>query len=185
MKTLYTPRLILRDFVITDVNDFFEYASVPGVGENAGWGHHKSIDTSYKVLNNFIASGTNYAIVYKENNKVIGSLGITNKLDISIYENSNQKEIGYVLSKDYWGQGLMVEAVKRVMAHLFDDLNIYAISLNHFDFNNQSKRVIEKCGFKFIKEEVLDIFQLKKKFISLVYRITQEDYNIMMGRYHV
>ena len=39
---LETERLILRAWEITDLDNFFEYASVNGVGEKAGWEHHKS-----------------------------------------------------------------------------------------------------------------------------------------------
>ena len=94
MKTLKTKRLILRDFLSTDLNDFYEYASVVGVGELAGWLPHQNLEQSKNILENFIAAGNEYAIVYKKNKKVIGSLGIYKKLDVTVYENSNQKEIG-------------------------------------------------------------------------------------------
>lgn len=41
---LETERLILRPWRQEDLNDFFEYASVDGVGQLAGWNPHKSID---------------------------------------------------------------------------------------------------------------------------------------------
>ena len=43
-----TERLILRPWQEADLDDFYAYASVPGVGEMAGWAHHQSIDTLYK-----------------------------------------------------------------------------------------------------------------------------------------
>ena len=51
---LETDRLILRAWEITDLDDFFEYASVEGVGEKAGWEHHKSKDKSLEILKMFI-----------------------------------------------------------------------------------------------------------------------------------
>ena len=51
---LETDRLILRAWEITDLDDFFEYASVKGVGEKAGWEHHKSKDKSLEILKMFI-----------------------------------------------------------------------------------------------------------------------------------
>lgn len=179
MKKLETKRLILRDFLMNDLNDFFEYASIPGVGEDAGWRHHQNIETTQEILKNFIASKNEYAIVYKENNKVIGSLGVYNKLDISIYENSNQKEIGYVLSKNYWSRGLMTEALRKVLRYLFNDLNVYAIWCSHFDFNYRSKRVIEKCGFRYMREEITDVINLKTKYISYVYCLMKKHYDLM------
>ena len=58
------------------------------------------------------------------------------------------REIGYALSKDYWGQGLMPEAVKAVIDFLFNDLNLDFLICGYYNFNSQSKRVQEKCGFK-------------------------------------
>lgn len=179
MKQLETKRLILRDFCMEDLDDFYEYASMPGVGEDAGWKHHEDIAISKEVLKNFIASKNEYAIVYKENSKVIGSLGVYNKLDITIYENSNQKEIGYVLSKNYWGRGLMTEAVKSVLKYLFNELKVYAIWCSHFDFNYRSQRVIEKCGFKFIREEITDVINLKTKYKSYVYCLQKKQYEML------
>ena len=51
---LETERLILRAWEITDLDNFFEYASVNGVGEKAGWEHHKSKDESLEILKMFI-----------------------------------------------------------------------------------------------------------------------------------
>jgi len=73
---LETDRLILRAWEITDLDDFFEYASVEGVGEKAGWEHHKSKDKSLAILKMFIEEKKVFAIVLKENQKVIGSIGI-------------------------------------------------------------------------------------------------------------
>lgn len=50
-----TDRLLLRAWKETDIHDFFEYASVDGVGEMAGWKHHNTIEESQRVLNDFIS----------------------------------------------------------------------------------------------------------------------------------
>ena len=58
------------------------------------------------------------------------------------------REIGYVLSKDYWGKGLMPEAVKAVIDYLFNVINLDFLTCGYYEFNSQSKKVQEKCGFK-------------------------------------
>ena len=68
-KTLETKRLLLRPFKQSDLNDFYEYASVNGVGEMAGWCHHENIEKTQEILNLFINEDKVFAIVYKENNK--------------------------------------------------------------------------------------------------------------------
>ena len=41
-----TDRLLLRSFKPSDLDDFYEYASVEGVGEMAGWKHHENKEIS-------------------------------------------------------------------------------------------------------------------------------------------
>jgi len=46
---LNTDRLVLRAFKQSDLDDFYEYASVEGVGEMAGWPHHESKDKTQYI----------------------------------------------------------------------------------------------------------------------------------------
>ena len=154
-----TERLILRPFIQTDLDDFYEYASIEGVGEMAGWKHHQSKEESQQILNRFIENDKTFAIVLKSNNKVIGSLGIEEYgMEDKLTEFSNYigREIGYVLSKSYWGIGIMPEAVKAVIDYLFKVLNFDFLTCGYYDFNKQSKRVQEKCGFKPYRKLVID-----------------------------
>lgn len=147
---LQTERLVLRPFTFDDLQDFFNYASVDGVGEMAGWAHHQDIETSKRILSNFIAEDKTFAIVLKKTNKVIGSIGIEKyglEEKLTEFDGYQGREIGYVLAKEHWGKGLMPEAVKAVINHLFNVANLDFLTCGYFDFNTQSKRVQEKCGF--------------------------------------
>ena len=154
-----TERLILRPFKQSDLYDFNEYASVSGVGEMAGWKHHETIEKTQEILDMFIKEDKTFAIVFKKNNKVIGSLGVEKyglEDKLTEFNGYYGREIGYVLSKDYWGKGIMPEAVGAVIEHLFNDLNLDFLTCGYYDFNNQSKRVQEKCGFKPYRKLVMD-----------------------------
>jgi ribosomal-protein-alanine N-acetyltransferase len=168
---LETDRLILRAWQETDINDFYEYASVEGVGEMAGWKHHDSIDVSEKILQSFIAEKNVFAIMHKRDNKVIGSLGLHKSWanDEKKYAHLKVKEIGYVLSKAYWGKGLMPEAVTAVIKFCFNECKLDALTIGHFLTNNQSKRVIEKCGFTFVKQSEYYSKQLQLTFDDMKY----------------
>jgi len=146
-----TERLTIRPWNCTDLQDFYEYASVDGVGQMAGWMPHKDIDESKKILQMFIAEKKTFALEY--NGKVIGSLGIEEYDEEALPEfaEKNGREIGYVLSKNYWGMGLMPEAVRAVINYLFNDVELDFIVCCHFTDNDQSRRVQEKCGFKHYK----------------------------------
>lgn len=147
-----TPRLILRPWSENDLADLYEYASVPGVGEMAGWNHHKDMDESKKILQMFIDHKKTFAIVWKETGKVIGSLGIEEMEPDPEGEDKIGRELGYVLSKEYWGRGLMPEAVEAVIGYCFRVLGYDYLTCGHFLRNDRSRRVVEKAGFQFFGE---------------------------------
>lgn len=144
---LTTKRLKLRPWELSDLDDLYEYASVDGVGQMAGWWPHENKEESLKVLNHFIDKKVEFALEY--HSKVIGSLGIGkyNEKKFQEFKDKKCREIGYVLSKDYWGQGLMSEAVHRVIEYLFEQVRLDVIFCGYFLGNRQSARVQEKCGF--------------------------------------
>lgn len=150
-KQIETERLLLRPFCQSDLEDFFEYASVDGVGEMAGWFHHENREKSQEILDRFIEEDKTFAICLKTNGKVIGSLGVEKygkEEALTEFNGYQGREIGYVLSKDYWGKGIMPEAVNAVVKYLFNDLYLDFLLCGYYLFNSQSKRVQEKCGFK-------------------------------------
>ncbi len=158
-KIIETKRLILRAFTLKDLDDFYEYASVQGVGERAGWAHHKSKQESQEILERFIAEDKTFAICLKKDGKVIGSLGVEKYgLEESLTEFNGYlgREIGYVLAKPCWGKGIMPEAVTAVIEYLFKEIDLDFLICGYYDFNAQSKRVQEKCGFKPYRKLVMD-----------------------------
>lgn len=149
-----TSRLILRAWTEKDLADLNEYASVEGVGEMAGWNHHKSLEESKNILDMFIRDKKTFALELKETGKVIGSLGIE-YLNPDPAENEKYgREIGYVLSKEFWGRGLMTEAVQAVINYCFYQLNYDFLTCGHFLRNERSRAVIEKCGFIYFRDSV-------------------------------
>jgi ribosomal-protein-alanine N-acetyltransferase len=154
--TLETPRLWLRSFRASDFADFNAYAKVPDVGEWAGWRHHESLEESQRVLDLFIAGKNTFALVEKATGRVIGSLGIEEyHCPLSeCYAARKGRELGYVLAQDKWGQGLMSEAVGRVIHFLFEDCALDFLVCAHFARNLRSKRVIEKAGFRLMGHDI-------------------------------
>jgi ribosomal-protein-alanine N-acetyltransferase len=149
---LETDRLVLRPFVLDDLDDFYAYAKVPDVGEWAGWRHHENKEISRRILDSFIAGKKTFALVDKATGRVIGSLGIevTHFPLPASYDKLQGRELGYVLAQDKWGQGLMSEAVKTVIDYCFNTLNFDFLTCGHFERNARSKRVIEKAGFRYL-----------------------------------
>ncbi|MCL2508372.1 MAG: GNAT family N-acetyltransferase [Oscillospiraceae bacterium] len=168
---LETDRLVLREWREDDADDMFEYASVPGVGEMAGWKHHESVGDSRRILSIFMEGKNVFAVESRDNGRVIGSLGLHTSWagGVPEYAGLKMKEIGYVLAKPYWGRGLMPEAVTAVIRYCFDACGLDALTVGHFVANAQSRRVIEKCGFTFVKKSEYYSKQLDLTFDDIKY----------------
>jgi len=144
---LKTPRLTLRPWRESDLDDFFEYASVDGVGQMAGWTPHRDKDESRAILTRFIEGRKTFAL--EKDGRVIGSLGVE-KYREALYPEFADKRcraLGYVLARPCWGLGLMPEAVNEVIRWLFEDVGLDVIFCAHFLSNTRSARVQAKCGF--------------------------------------
>jgi RimJ/RimL family protein N-acetyltransferase len=169
MEMLTTERLILREWKENDSKDLYEYAKSELVGPNAGFLPHKNEDESKEIIKMFIKNNDTYAIVLKSENKVIGGIGLHDrKPDESLIE-LKQREIGYVLNPNYWGKGIIPEAVNCLIKYGFEKLNLDLIWCGHYDYNSKSKRVNEKCGFKYRLKKNESIKLLDNKQVTTLY----------------
>ena len=176
---LRTQRLILRPWQQEDLQDFFEYASVEGVGQMAGWLPHKTVQDSQRILDSFIEKKRTFALDHQ--GKVIGSLGVEyySETESPELDSMRTRALGFVLSKAYWGKGLMPEAVNAVIRWLFEEQGLDAILCAHFDWNTQSARVQQKCGFHFLKESIYKTHYgtVEKDILNVLYREEWENGN--------
>lgn len=146
MTILDTPRLRLRPFRPEDLNAFYTYAKDPDVGPNAGWPAHTSIEETKGILERFIHSDEVLAITEKASGKLVGSIGLHRG---GLGQHNRARELGYVLAKPSWGQGYMTEAALRMLRYGFEELDLLVIHCSHYPFNDRSRRVIEKLGFRY------------------------------------
>ena len=146
MRKLETERLLLRGWLLDDLDDLYEFAQNVDVGVMQGWKPHESKEESLVALNFYIADDERWAIVLKENNKVIGSIKTSPDENRGRYY---AKYVSYVLSADYWGKGYMTEALSRIIKYVFEEMKLDLLSVFHFPHNNRSKRVLERCGFQY------------------------------------
>ncbi len=145
MERIETRRLILRPFCDSDGEDVFDYAKDPRVGPIAGWPAHRDEAESLEIIRTVFATGRVAAVVLKESGKVLGSVGFVDVFRDTLPQPDN--EIGYALHPDYWGRGLMPEAVRAVMEYGFEKMGLRTIWCGYYEGNEKSKRVVEKCGF--------------------------------------
>ena len=77
--------------------------------------------------------------------KVVGSIGIFRQGNI----HSQTAELGYYIAEEYWGKGIMAEAVKQICEYVFGNSDIIRIYAEPFAYNIASCRVLEKAGFQY------------------------------------
>ncbi len=173
-----TKRLILRPWQETDAEVMYKYASDPDIGPIAGWPPHTSVENSLEIIRTVFAAPETYAVVLKDSGEPVGSCGIMFPDMLRSDEmKPGEAEIGYWIGKPYWGQGLIPEAVKALLARCFNDLHLNAVWCGYYEGNNKSKRVCEKCGFRF-HHTIKDIVSpLGDKRTEHLYVMTKEDYD--------
>ncbi len=144
---LRTDRLILRGYEITDAPAIYAYASDEDTTRYMAWDRHRSIEDAYTFLNGFVAANyrrrrLDYAICRAEDPAtVIGGLGVYP------YHGLHQvMEVGYILARPHWGQGLGPEAVTRLLDFAFRTTDAERIVAPIFAENARSRRLAEKTG---------------------------------------
>lgn len=144
---LETKDLILRKWREEDARDLYEYAKDPRVGPSAGWPVHTSVENSLEIIKTVFSRENIFAVVLKETNKAIGSIGLHNSESSNLGISQKEGELGYWIGVPYWGRGLIPQAAKEIIRYGFEDLGLNAIWCGYFDGNEKSRRVQEKCGF--------------------------------------
>ncbi len=146
---LQTSRLILRPWRDSDAESLYEYAKNPHIGPIAGWSVHTSVENSQQIIRDFLSGEETYAVTLKTNDIAIGSVGLLSGDNGNLKIQADEAEIGYWIGEPFWGRGFIPEAVRELMRHAFEDLNMTTLWCGHFNCNEKSRRVCEKCGFKF------------------------------------
>ena len=75
----------------------------------------------------------------------VGSIGAFRQQNI----HCRTAELGYYLTEEYWGKGVMTEAVRMLCEKVFAETDIIRIFAEPFAYNTGSRRVLEKAGFQF------------------------------------
>ena len=171
---LENETIIIRNFTYEDLDDLHEMCHDERTAYLAGWRPHKDIYITSNVLTRFIYANETYAIIYKENNKMIGT--------ISLYSEHFRKvegvrELGYCLNKDYRGKNIMTMAVKMILEFGFNKLKADMIFSCCQTTNFASRKVLEKNHLKYeglirnyrtlYNKDVVDVFMYslaKKEF---------------------
>ena len=147
-QEIKTERLTLRRFTVADAPQMYEnWAKDPRVTRFLSWQPHESPAATAELLSQWTAayiapSNYNWAMEYE--GQCIGTISV-----VRISDRNESAELGYDLGFDYWNRGLMTEAVKAVIAFLFDEVGFHRVVIRHAVKNPGSGRVAQKCGLTY------------------------------------
>jgi RimJ/RimL family protein N-acetyltransferase len=144
---LKTTNLTLRPWDESDAKCLYHFAKNPKIGPIAGWPPHESIEDSLNIIKSVFSKKETYAVV--KEGIPIGCVGLLFHPDTNHWWGDDSAELGYWIAEEYWGNGYAVEASKVLIQRAFEELNVKEIYATYRCENSQSKRVLEKLGFKY------------------------------------
>ena len=142
-----TKRLILRQFTVNDIIDFYNIYSDPLAMKYFGKLPYTMQEEAEITVVNIIDAfrnneGIRWAITLKPSDKLIGSGGFW-----KLIKSHFRAEIGYDLLPEYWQKGIMTEAISAMNDFAFNEMNLHSIEANVDPENTGSVKLLEKCGF--------------------------------------
>lgn len=152
---LETDRLFLRRLSEADANEMFKnWANDDEVTRHLSWPSHKSVEDSKKIIylwlyNYYFLNFYQWGIVDKASGKLIGTISCFNGDD-----DNETMEVGYVLAKDKWHQGLMTEAFNKMSSFMFKEVRLKKLIARNDHTNEINKGLLEKVGFVYEKQLV-------------------------------
>ncbi|SET42658.1 ribosomal-protein-alanine N-acetyltransferase [Natronincola peptidivorans] len=144
---LETERLILRPLILDDAEDVYrKWSSDPKAVKYMQWDLHTSINVTKEWLTTeekAIDSDNHYnwGFVLKKTGCLIGSGGFYYNAECKMFE------IGYIIMRQYWGQGITSEAAEKIISYAKDTLGINTLYGKYAKDNIASGCILEKLGF--------------------------------------
>lgn len=150
-QTIVTQRLKLRPFEIEDAEAMFlNWASDPEVTKFLTWAAHTRVEDTKNYIERCCVGQYYLHTTYKWAIELRGSTTLMGDISVVGYSEKNHGcELGYCLSRSFWGQGLMTEALSAILGYLFSVVNFNRIEARHDIRNPASGKVMLKCGMQF------------------------------------
>lgn len=177
LPTLETERLQLRKIQMYDLDDYYAYTSQPEVARYNSWDPPRSLTECREVFMARVIERykcmqpTPWGVVHKAHRRLVGMCGFTQWYPVSM-----RAEIAYGISKAYWGQGYITEAVRMILAFGFRVLSIERIQAACIAENVASERVMQKVGMSFDEMQREYSFVHERYEDLKLYSIRRQDY---------
>jgi len=179
-KKLETNRLILRRLEIEDYKEAYNnWYKDREVAEKSLWHEHKNEEETKEIFALWSreydrANTFRWIIELKDTNELIGLIDSQQ----SRFETYGAFEVGFCLTKKYWNNNYMTEALKEVIKFFIEEVELNVVYAECTSDNIASKRVMEKAGMNLegvLKNRITDRNNTVKDLLS--YSITKDDYN--------
>lgn len=139
----------IRKWELSDAKDLAEALSNTKIQDNLRDGlpypYTEQDGTDYISAMLSADENDTFAFAITVEGKVIGSIGVFRQGNI----HRQTAEVGYYIAEEYWGKGIMTEAVKQICEYVFEHSDIIRIYAEPFSCNMGSCRVLEKAGFQY------------------------------------
>ncbi|MDM5317129.1 GNAT family protein [Fictibacillus sp. b24] len=145
--SIETERLILREVTLEDAEDMLSYLSDPEVVKHMGLEPYETVKDVHSEIQWYQTivkegSGMRWGITLRNSGNVIGSCGFLNRAPKHF-----RAEVGFELSKQYWGKGIAAEALEAVIKFGFEHLQLERIEALIEPANTSSQKLVEKTSF--------------------------------------
>ncbi|MGG4774397.1 GNAT family N-acetyltransferase [Paenalcaligenes sp. Me52] len=174
---LNTERLILRPWRDSDAASLYHYAKDERVGPIAGWPPHRSEAESLEIIQTIFSGEDIYAVALSTDDVAIGMIGLLKGKNSNFPLPETEAEVAYWIGVPFWGQGLIPEALRTIMQHSFQTLQLEALWCGYFSDNEQSFKAQAKCGFLHHHTEEKQFNQFMNDYrTEHISRITKEEW---------
>ena len=170
--SLETKRLILRLWREEDAQQLYELCRDPEIGPAAGWPAHRSVEESLEVIRNVFDPDRTWAVTLRGEDLAIGCVGLKPTTAVS----GDEPELGYWVGRVHWGNGYIPEAAGAVLEHCFTALGARRVWCAHYEGNERSRRVIEKCGFVPALSRIEDVKLMNEQRLCHYYALTAQQW---------
>ena len=139
----------IRKWKLTDAKDIAVALSNKNVQDNLrdGLPYPYSEQDGMDFISSMLSANETetFAFAITLDDKAIGSIGVFRQQNI----HRQTAEMGYYIAEEYWGKGIMTDAVKQICEYVFENSDILRLYAEPFAYNAGSCRVLEKAGFKY------------------------------------
>lgn len=176
MPVIHLGQFVLRTIQKEDYLDYFEIGRDEETCRHLNWGPFlKPAEALWCIEEIFLKRPlgglpAGYAIVDTHNdNKMIGMIDFH-----TYYESINTAEIGYILNREYWNQGIMTRCLREMTKIGFEFMLLDKILVGHTLGNQSSKQVILQCGYHYEYQSLVKIKNHER--IAMYYSMYRYEY---------